>query len=61
MDTTAIDDLKCFSDQPFAWASEAMQWAVISGKDSGVLDPTGKATRAQAAAMLIRFLANQEK
>ena len=65
MDTTVTGDLKQFSDQPSPWAAEAMRWAVgagiISGKGSGVLDPLGKATRVEAAAMLMRFLTNLEK
>ncbi len=42
------------------WAAEAMAWAVgrgiINGED-GRLNPEGPVTRAQAAAMLVRFLA----
>ena len=42
------------------WADEAMRWAVgsgiISGKDGGRLDPTGTATRAEVATILMRFL-----
>ena len=45
------------------WALEAMRWAtekgIINGKGSGILDPTGKATRAQAAQMLKNFLEKQ--
>ena len=44
-----------------AWAQDAMQWAVaagiIHGTDGNRLDPQGTATRAQAAAMLCRYLA----
>lgn len=47
------------SDQVTAYAVPAMQWAVaqglISGKDGGILDPQGTATRAEAAAILHRF------
>ena len=43
-----------------SWASEAVSWAysrgVLTGKDGNVLDPTGGATRMEAAAMLARFL-----
>lgn len=43
-----------------AWAKEAMQWAVakglISGKFGARLDPSGSATRAEAATVLVRFL-----
>ena len=42
------------------WARDAMRWALaegfVSGKDGGRLDPKGCATRAEAAAMLMRFL-----
>lgn len=45
------------------WAKEAMTWAVdreiIRGK-SGVLDPKGSATRAEAAAMLRRYCERAE-
>lgn len=41
------------------YALEALRWAVeqgiIQGKDGTILDPTGKATRAEAAAMLMRY------
>lgn len=41
------------------YASEAMRWAVgsglISGKGGGILDPSGSATRAESAAILMRF------
>lgn len=43
------------------WAYEAMCWcvrnSVIDGKGNGILDPKGQATRAEAAVMLMRFLA----
>ncbi len=42
------------------YAITAMQWAtgsgIISGKDGGILDPLGNATRAEATAMLARLL-----
>lgn len=42
-----------------AWARDAMNWAVaeglISGQDNGALDPKGNATRAEVAAILMRF------
>lgn len=41
----------------------ALKWAVengiINGKGNGILDPQGKATRAEVAAMLMRYLENQ--
>ena len=42
------------------WAAHAVTWALseglLTGKGDGILDPTGHATRAEAAAMLTRFL-----
>ena len=62
VDTTADpSQLSTFSDSssvsayavmPMAWAAKA---GLING-DSGKLLPTGSATRAQAAAILIRYL-----
>ena len=43
------------------WATQAVTWAVetgiMGGKGGGMLDPLGKATRAEAAQMLTNFLA----
>ena len=55
-------DLNSYQDSSSvqAWAKEAIQWAVakglISGKSGACLDPSGSATRAEAAAVLVRFL-----
>lgn len=42
------------------WAYDAMGWGtmngIIEGKGNNILDPKGKATRAEAASMLMRFL-----
>ena len=42
------------------WARESMEWAVgagiITGRDSGALDPAGTATRAEVAVMLQRLV-----
>lgn len=50
------------ADQVGDWAEEAMAWAVAEGIVQGdtptTLNPTGTATRAEAAAMLQRFLEN---
>ena len=55
---TALDFTDADSVSP--WARDALCWAVengvISGKGGGVLDPGGRATRVEAAAMLIRYL-----
>lgn len=57
------DDLSRFSDQTqvAGYARQAMEWAVGAGilqGDAGKLMPTGSATRAQVAVMLMRFLQN---
>ena len=42
------------------WATEAFNWAIdkemITGRDTGELDPQGEATRAEAAAIIVRYL-----
>lgn len=54
-DLTAFKDSNSVSD----WAVDAMAWAVgagiLSGKAGNVLDPRGTATRAEVAAILMRF------
>lgn len=51
-------------DKTSPWAVQAMRWAaekgIINGKGGGILDPTGKATRAQAAQMLKNFLESRQ-
>ena len=53
-------DLTNYTDQPSAWAEEAISWSVAEGLLTGVtadtLQPQGAATRAQVAAILQRFL-----
>lgn len=54
-----------FTDsKPSAWAEDAVKWAVeqgiLTGKGNAILDPQGKATRAETAAMLQRFAAQKE-
>ena len=55
-------NLNQFGDnsQISSWARDSVAWAVgaglISGKGDGVLDPQGATTRAEAAAILQRFL-----
>ena len=60
-DVSARADLDNYTDQPSAWATETMSWAVAEGPISGVtadqMQPQGNATRAQVAAILQRFLA----
>lgn len=51
------------ADQVSPWAADPLRWAVeggiVSGKGSGILDPQGTATRAEAAQMLKNFLEQQ--
>ena len=60
VDVTASGDLGAYADagSVSSWAADAMRWAtgagVLSGTANG-LEPQGTATRAQAAAMLVRF------
>ena len=62
METSGRGDLSQFGDTGALsnWAQEGVSWAVgaglISGKGDGVLDPQGATTRAEAAAILQRFL-----
>lgn len=66
-DTSAGGALEGFPDGSAvsAWAADAMSWAVgsklISGRDTGHLDPAGTATRAEVATILQRFSALTEK
>lgn len=56
-----VGDLTAFSDSDHIsdWAEEAVRWAVgqgiITGKNGGYLDPKGRATRAETAAMFARY------
>ncbi len=60
-DVTARVDLNKFSDaaKVVGWAEEAMAWAVaeglLKGYPGGQLCPRGNATRAEAAAILVRY------
>ena len=61
-DVSARADFSTFSDggSVATWASDAMQWAVgagiITGKPGNLIDPTGTATRAEVATMLMRVV-----
>ena len=61
MDVTRSVSLEGFNDAASVsgYAAEAMRWAVangiITGKPNQTLDPQAGATRAQTAAMLMRF------
>ena len=61
-DLTAAGDTSVFTDanQVSSWADEAVSWAVgaglLNGKNDGRLDPTGTATRAEVATILMRFV-----
>lgn len=58
---TASGTLNSFSDQGkvSGYAVDALRWAVetgiLSGKGNGILDPKGKATRAEVATMLYHY------
>ena len=55
---TDVAEGKWYTDA-IAWAREAMAWAnaegLITGKNGNRLDPRGSTTRAEAAAVLMRF------
>ena len=65
-DVSDKGDLTTFADSTgtSSWAAEAMEWAVgsglLTGKDGGKLDPTGTATRAEIATILMRFAENEK-
>ena len=65
-DVSAKGDLTTFTDgaKTSSWAAEAMEWAVgsklLSGKGGNVLDPTGTATRAEVATILMRFMESEK-
>lgn len=61
MDVSAAADISGYADasEVASWAKTPVEWSVKSGIINGVsgnkLSPSGTATRAQAAAMLMRF------
>jgi len=59
MITSVYDDIFSDSGRISAWAKDAMYWAVyqkiISGTSPSTLDPGGTVTRAQLAAMMVRY------
>ena len=61
VDMSQFTDRREISD----WATASLSWAVgsglISGKGNGILDPKGSATRAEAAAILQRYIENISK
>ena len=63
-DVSKVDSLAAFTDanKVADWAKEAMGWAVenyvINGKGAGKLDPTGTATRAEVAQILMNLCNN---
>ena len=58
----ASDALEPFADgeQVSSWAEEAMTWAIeaeiIQGKENGLLDPAGTASRAEIAVIIYRMI-----
>ena len=66
LDVSARADLSGFPDQNrvSGWAAENLRWAVaekLIGGSDGYLLPQGSATRAQVAAILMRFIENVAK
>lgn len=65
-DTSAATDLDSYHDGSTVspWSLDAVKWAVasqiLSGKGDGVLDPSGPATRAETASILMRLITSQE-
>lgn len=61
-DTSAKIKLSAYSDagKISGWAVRGMKWAVqngiMSGKGNGIMDPLGKATRAECAKIIYNFL-----
>lgn len=61
VDTAACSDLSSFDDAETVsdWAQDAVSWAhaegLLAGTSATTLSPQGEATRAQLAAMLVRF------
>ena len=61
VDTTACSDLSNFDDAAAVsdWAQDAVSWVhaegLLAGTSATTLSPQGEATRAQLAAMLVRF------
>ena len=61
IDTTARSDLSSFDDAVAVsdWAQDTVSWAhaegLLAGTSATTLSPQGEATRAQLAAMLVRF------
>ncbi len=66
-DVTANNDLSSYTDasQISAYATTAMQWAnaegLITGNTDTTINPTGNATRAEVATILMRFCENIAK
>ena len=66
-DTSAKADLNQYVDgsSTSAWAQTAMAWAVgeglLSGRDANKLAPTGTATRAEVAQIMMNFCENTAK
>lgn len=58
--------LEPFADAGLAggWARDALRWAIekgiLRGRGSGILDPKGQATRAEVAAMLMRYCQSEK-
>ncbi len=66
-DTSSLANISSYSDSQkvSVYAETAVAWAnkagIISGTDKNLLNPSGSATRAQAASILMRFCENISK
>ena len=66
-DKTAQGNMELYNDKTLIsdWAREDMTWAVgaglLKGKESGLLDPRGNTSRAEAAQVLMNFCEGFEK
>ena len=66
-DVSASADISAYTDASgvSSWAIDAMQWAVgaglINGRTATTLAPQGSATRAEVAAILMRFMQKYTK
>jgi hypothetical protein len=63
-DLSTAGDVSSFTDgaETSAWAKDAVEWAVgiglMSGKDGGILDPRGTASRAEVATVFMNYCQN---
>ena len=56
-----FDDYEIISEYALTSLTWAVNCGIVSGKGNRTLDPKGSATRAETAAMLMRFCKNNVK